>query len=71
MTKPPARPSRSRRETARPTRADPPEDCPVKDRCRRARAALCLDCGAERRPKPAAETPEQAEADQSMTAFSS
>ncbi|CAA7624835.1 conserved hypothetical protein [Magnetospirillum sp. SS-4] len=47
------RPSRGRHPAPRPVRADPPEDCPVKDRCRRARAALCRDCGASRPPRKA------------------
>jgi hypothetical protein len=47
-----ADPAPSRRpttRTGRPTRAEPPEDCPVKDRCRRARAQVCLDCGVEQK----------------------
>ncbi|BAE50154.1 hypothetical protein amb1350 [Paramagnetospirillum magneticum AMB-1] len=39
------------------TRTEPPENCPVKDRCRRARAQLCLDCGTRqrKRKKPSAD----------------
>ncbi|EME71987.1 hypothetical protein H261_00370 [Paramagnetospirillum caucaseum] len=45
----PAPPKRPTTRSGRPTRSDPPEDCPVKDRCRRARAQVCLDCGVEQK----------------------
>jgi len=39
----------SAQQLRRPVRAEPPEDCPVKDRCRKARAKACMDCGAKTR----------------------